>query len=219
MECQWTARHRPPGWRRGAGWLRTEADPGRVKMAAPQTLAIVAVALAVAGADGGGEGATTVAIHGALEAKVPVQVVCRDAVSSTMFVIQPLGSVAIRPIGSFFPPDGGYPKRLSPSVSFAVEIPGTSLRTGTITHANSRYAHGSVEATSAQADGEWMQHFSARDPSSEKGTFALTVSSVGSIAAIDAGTRCSDAHGRLSATLPASMYTPDAGTVRVEVIF
>lgn len=135
-----------------------------------------------------------------------------------MFVIQPLGSVAVYPVGRPSP-DGGYPKKLTPSFFFAVEIPGTSLQTGAITHANGRYAHGLVQATSEQADGQWMLHFSAQDPSAEKGTFTLTISSVGSIAAIDAGTRCSDSHGKLSATLPASMYTPDAGIVRVEVSF
>jgi hypothetical protein len=126
--------------------------------------------------------------------------------------------VEIHPFGRQIP-DGGYPKTFIPAFSSTVVISGTSLQTGTFTNANSLYAHCQVQATSVQADGLWTQHFASTSPSSEVGTFSLSISSVGSITATDAGPQWRGSHGQLSATLPASPYTPDAGAVTVNVTF
>jgi hypothetical protein len=93
--------------------------------------------------------------------------------------------VEIHPFGRQIP-DGGYPKTFIPAFSSTVVISGTSLQTGTFTNANSLYAHCQVQATSVQADGLWTQHFASTSPSSEVGTFSLSISSVGSITATDA---------------------------------
>jgi hypothetical protein len=165
-----------------------------------------------------GGGAPSAKLSGAVNAAVAISTFGTPTVSDVMFVISPPGSGTIPISGGMPSVDGGM--GVFPSYFSVVIIPGTSLQTGTFTNANASYAISEVQASAFQADGLWIQYFSDLDPSSQLGTFSLSISSVGSITTTDAGApQWTDSHGTLSATLPASTYSPDAGTVTVDVIF
>jgi hypothetical protein len=101
--------------------------------------------------------------------------------------------------------------------NFGVNVPGNSLQTGTFTSANSNIAKS--EASDGDGGPFWEQTFDFNAESDQRGTFALTIISVGPPVPSFAGTQWWSPQGSLTVTLPPSVGNASTTNVNVNVTF
>lgn len=166
--------------------------------------ALAAAAMAACGGGGGGgtdagtSGGCTITLSGALTATAPCTPAGAYGASSNALGFE-ISSQGTSPNFNSF--------------NFSIQLPGTTLQTGTFTSANSTKAATVVSGnTSTQIWGQYFNHGSAN-----QGTYSFTITSTG--AEFDSGGKktWSYAHGSLTATLAPSGTA--SGTLDATVTF